>query len=330
MADGVASFLASPYRVWQEGREERALDKQVAEAGLPAVELSEEQARAMGYEDLNALRRARLASGKQWNIEENMQIAQQMSPIGRGSVDISRVRYTPEDPRLPGFLRAAEYSPMGDRITMFGTDNPLPLSTLAHEFTHRAHLGKGQYLSKNIFSPLEQKLWDSFPKNLQSGAFPSITNYSNLARLKGAGGFVGPQLEMARKSVASEVLTRFYDAWRANSPEAWRKAVRVWNDTYPIQGWRGQRGFQQQADRLEKLLDENRETLLALEAEAEAQVHRRHFAVLEERGLPYTLPTEEEWAQMRTRDLEQRSKAADSRAAARRPRGNAQGGPVYA
>jgi len=52
-------------------------------AGLPAVEFSEEQARAMGYEDLNALRRARLASGKQWNIEENMQLAQQMGPIGR-------------------------------------------------------------------------------------------------------------------------------------------------------------------------------------------------------------------------------------------------------
>jgi len=307
-------------------------------AGLPAVEFSEEQARAMGYEDLNALRRARLASGKQWNIEENMQLAQQMGPIGRGSVDISRVRYTPEAPRLQGFLRAAEYSPVDDRITVFGTDNPLPLSTLAHEFTHRAHLGEGQYLSKNIFSPLEQKLWDSFPKNLRSDAHSSMTNYSRLARLKEEGGFVGPYyarafahlLEVARKSVTSEVLTRFYDAWRADSPEAWKKAVEVWNETYPIQGWRGQRGFQQQADRLDKLLDENRETLLALEAEAEAQVHRRHFAVLEERGLPYTLPTEEEWAQMRTRDLEQRSKAADSRAAARRPRGNAQGGPVYA
>ena len=31
MAEGVASFFASPYRVWQEGREERALDEQVAE-----------------------------------------------------------------------------------------------------------------------------------------------------------------------------------------------------------------------------------------------------------------------------------------------------------
>jgi len=288
MADGIASFFASPYRVWQEGREERALDEQVAEAGLPAVELSEEQARAMGFEDLNALRRARLASGEQWNIEENMQIAQQMGPIGKRYADISRVSYHPEKwPTL------ADYGAYRDRIRMHGTGNPFPLNTLVHEFTHRAHAWDWGTMNpyrrgSEKAGALEQKLLDSFPEN------PNIpTGASKVGR--------------------SEILTRFLGAWRADTPEEWEKEVSRWHRAYPdIHSSEARRN-------LEKLLDENRETLLALEAEAEAQAHRRHLAVLEERGLPYTLPTEEEWTQMRTRDLEQRSKAADSRAAARRP-----------
>ena len=327
MANGFARFLSrhvpnappmATYRAWQKRREDSAfdeealaLDEQIAAANLPPVEISAAEALATGYENLNDFRKARLASGQHWNAEEEVQVAQQMGPIGQSAIDMSRVRSQP-DLKSSGssFIAAGSYDPSYDQISMLpdsGGTNQHYLSILGHEFTHRDHMTKG-------IDPLEEKILGS-TTSWNPSAHPMLRNFSNLMRMKAEGnleGYASQRLfNFAKEGAKSEMLANIHTAWRASSPEEWDDIVWKWNTMFPPQKHLSQR---ERSDRLGTFLDDNRETLLALEVEEMDRQHQARLATLDERGLPYDAPTEEQNAAARARNLDNRSNQADFRA----------------
>ena len=128
----------------------------------------------------------------------------------------------------------------------------------------------------------------------------------------------------------SETFNLFFDAWRARTPEQWEDAVGTWGYTQNrffhetggeqgrdysagSSGWTQEMVNRASAD-LIRLLDLNRENLLALEVNALEKIPERLYANLEERGLPYTRATPEEVAELRSRDFINQNNQADFRA----------------
>ena len=306
MAEGIFTSVADFIR--ERLPEAKMLRGEIAAAELPPVQMSAADARAMGYEDLNALREARLASGQMGDAEFEIASRNRMGPIGASSIDASRYKTlftTPQnlkgtyyDPGVPPEARRAREAERGlDKVFqesgMEGGDPDMvyALSAInanprlqAHEFRHRAGYGERD--------------------------------------------------------------TQLLDAWRARTPEEWRNSVRRWKDYYEVYGGSESDAYQSYSEAEEALLEElqdKREMILDLEAnwiegsedpantlalEFNRSVRRKHhyakLATLDESekakyrqdfglGQDFDVPTEEQ-NEARARNLENLSNQADARA----------------
>ena len=244
--------------------EARMLRGRVAESGLPPVELSDEEARAMGYENRNALRRARLASGEQATNEFEGEIGRYMGPYRRGAIDAEHYTqmYGPAINyqgwyRQPEHVEKTESGPLMDYVREQGVEvrddmvyvpsisNANPI-LLAHEFGHR-----GDWTGR--WGPAETR-------NAIRDTIPDATN---------------------------EKFNRLFDAWRADSPDAWRKAIRSWieatndpSDYNTRKGWYDT--YWKAHNELSELLQLNRDELLDLEVSALEQEALNRREAIEE------------------------------------------------
>ena len=324
MAEGIFTSAADFIR--ERLPEAKRLRGEIAAAGLPPVQMSAADARAMGYEDLNALREARGASGQMVDAELGIGLRNQMGPYRSGAIDPSRFSMLATPASASGTrglyarpnVSASEeqliawdepYREVLDQenMTHFGRDMVYTfgapqanLKILGHEFGHRGDFTQGLYPPTGPREAILTTL-SSVPPSKQYG----------------------------------ETFNLLFDAWRARTPEQWENAVGTWGYTQNrffqetggeqgrdysagSSGWTQEMVNRASAD-LAQLLDLNRENLLILEADAMDQQHRRRLATFEERGLPYTPETPEKMAEFRARNLENLSNQADSRAALRRP-----------
>ena len=244
--------------------EAKMLRGRVAESGLPPVELSDEEARAMGYENRNALRRARLASGEQATNEFEGEIGRYMGPYRRGAIDAEHYTqmYGPAINyqgwyRQPEHVEKTESGPLMDYVREQGVEvrddmvyvpsisNANPI-LLAHEFGHR-----GDWTGR--WGPAETR-------NAISDTIPDATN---------------------------EKVNKLFDAWRADSPDAWRKAIRSWiketndpSDYNTRKGWYDT--YWKAHNELSELIQLNRDELLDLEADALEQEALNRREAIEE------------------------------------------------
>ena len=244
--------------------EAKMLRGRVAESGLPPVELSDEEARAMGYENRNALRRARLASGEHANTEFAGEIGRYMGPYRRGAIDAEHYTqmYGPAINyqgwyRQPEHVEKTESGPLMDYVREQGVEvrddmvyvpsisNANPI-LLAHEFGHR-----GDWTGR--WGPAETR-------NAISDTIPDATN---------------------------EKVNKLFDAWRADSPDAWRKAIRSWiketndpSDYNTRKGWYDT--YWKAHNELSELIQLNRDELLDLEVSALEQEALDRKASIEE------------------------------------------------
>ena len=244
--------------------EAKMLRGRVAESGLPPVELSDEEARAMGYENRNALRRARLASGEQATNEFEGEIGRYMGPYRRGAIDAEHYTqmYGPAINyqgwyRQPEHVEKTESGPLMDYVREQGVEvrddmvyvpsisNANPI-LLAHEFGHR-----GDWTGR--WGPAETR-------NAISDTIPDATN---------------------------EKVNKLFDAWRADSPDAWRKAIRSWiketndpSDYNTRKGWYDT--YWKAHNELSELIQLNRDELLDLEVSALEQEALNRREAIEE------------------------------------------------
>ena len=244
--------------------EAKMLRGRVAESGLPPVELSDEEARAMGYENRNALRRARLASGEQATNEFEGEIGRYMGPYRRGAIDAEHYTqmYVPAINyqgwyRQPEHVEKTESGPLMDYVREQGVEvrddmvyvpsisNANPI-LLAHEFGHR-----GDWTGR--WGPAETR-------NAISDTIPDATN---------------------------EKVNKLFDAWRADSPDAWRKAIRSWiketndpSDYNTRKGWYDT--YWKAHNELSELIQLNRDELLDLEVSALEQEALNRREAIEE------------------------------------------------
>ena len=244
--------------------EAKMLRGRVAESGLPPVELSDEEARAMGYENRNALRRARLASGEQATNEFEGEIGRYMGPYRRGAIDAEHYTQMYGPPinyggwyRQPEHVEKTESDPLMDYVREQGVEvrddmvyvpsisNANPI-LLAHEFGHR-----GDWTGR--WGPAETR-------NAIRDTIPDATN---------------------------EKVNKLFDAWRADSPDAWRKAILSWiketndpSDYNTRKGWYDT--YWKAHNELSELLQLNRDELLDLEVSALEQEALNRREAIEE------------------------------------------------
>ena len=250
----------------------------------------------------------RLASEQMFDNELGIGLHNQMGPYRSEAIDPSRLSVLD----VPKYNVGALYNPVGSRssghrerfgpilddagIDKFESDMVyaigVPRATplwLAHEFGHRGDMK-----------------WGYERPYRMSGARRAILTH------------LAPESQTYQEP---ETFNLFFDAWRARTPEQWRSAASVWTMTQKrfFQATGGKQGHdysthdEGEAD-LIRLLDLNRENLLALEVNALAKIPERLYANLEERGLPYTRATPEKVAELRSRDFRNLSNQADFRA----------------
>ena len=250
----------------------------------------------------------RLASEQMFDNELGIGVRNQMGPYRSEAIDPSRYSvldvptynlgglYSPERgtggvERFGPILDAAGIDRLeSDMVYAVGVPRTTPLN-IAHEFGHRGDMRWGY---KHPFR--------------MSGARRAILTH------------LAPEMRSPTYQ-DPETFNLFFDAWRARTPEQWRSAARTWssNQKYFFQVTGGKQGHdysthdEGEAD-LIRLLDLNRENLLALEVNALAKIPERLYANLEERGLPYTRATPEEVAELRSRDFINQNNQADFRA----------------
>jgi hypothetical protein len=282
MAEGIFTSVSDFIR--ERRPEAKMLRGEIAAAGLRPVQMSAEQIRAMGYADPNAFREARLASGQMVDAELEIAVRNRMGPVGASSIDASRYKTLFTTPKnLSGTYYPPNY-PQEDRRV---------------------------YEAARGLDKVFQEL------GMEGGESDMVYALSAIN--------ANPRLlahEFGHRSGGSERQVQLMDAWRARTPEEWRDSVRRWKDYDELY-----RGIEPDSDQsyseaeaaLLEQLQNKRETLLDLEADAMEQQRLRTLATFEERGLPYTPDTPERLAELRARNLENLGNSADSRAALRRP-----------
>jgi hypothetical protein len=297
------------------------LKNELARRGIPPVNYTFEQVRDLGFEDVDAFREARLASLDMMGVEMGIGLRGQMGPYRSGAIDPSRYSMIAAPASVSGTrglyarpnVSASEeqliafdepYREVLDQENMkhFGQDMVYTfgapqanLKILGHEFGHR-----GDYM-QGLYPP--------------TGAREAIMTHLSSV----------PPSEQYE-----ETFNLFFDAWRARTPEQWEDAVGTWGYTQNrffqetggeqgrdysagSSGWTQAMVNRASAD-LIRLLDLNRENLLALEVNSLDKIQERLYANLEKRGLPYTRPTSEELAEFRAEDFINQGDQADTRA----------------
>ena len=257
--------------------EARMLREKVEEMydGRNLVTETDEEARAMGYENRNALRRARVASGGQGDIEWKGEAGVYMGPYRRDAIDAEHYTqmYAPEQ-NYGGWYRprnAAKKTQFTDFIEEHGKESvpdmvyvPSAIDAnpqlLTHEFGHRANYTG--FLSGRERQPGER---ETINKIVES--FPGVTQES-----------------IAERGFPEHRLNYFLDAWRADSPETWIQAVRGYrrliNDSSDYSTRQGDYDTYWDAhEELSELIQLNRDDLLDLEVVALEQeaFNRREF-----------------------------------------------------
>jgi len=261
--------------------EAKMLRGRVAESGLPPVELSDEEARAMGYENRNALRRARLASGEQATNEFEGEIGRYMGPYRRGAIDAEHYTQLYGPPinyggwyRQPEHVKKTESDPLMDYVREQGAEVRddmvyIPSITetnpriLTHEFGHRANF-------TGFLSGRERQLGERETIDKIVESFPGVTQES-----------------IAERGFPEHKLNYFLDAWRADSPETWSLAVDGWrgltNDPSDYSTRQGDYDTYWKAhNELSELLQLNRDELLDLEVSALEQEALNRREAIEE------------------------------------------------
>ena len=284
------------------------LESELARRGIPPVNYTFEQVRDLGFEDVDAFREARLASLDMMGAEMGIGLRGHMGPYRSVAIDPSRYRMldTSENWRLAGlysipgrgtgearapahFLEDAGIDKLeSDMVYAVGAHRAnFPL--IGHEFGHRADVKWGY---TNPFRMSDAR------RAIMTHLAPESPRYQD-----------------------PETFNIFFDAWRARTPEQWRKEAGIWAQTqkrfFDIS--EGKQGhdystFAEGEADLIRLLDLNRENLLALEVNSLEKIQERLYANLEKRGLPYTRPTPEELAEFRARDFINQGNQADTRA----------------
>ena len=267
-------FTAVADFIREKRPEAKMLRERVSEAGMPPVEISSAEARAMGYEDLNDFRRARLASGEMADDEFTRELRDFMGPYRGGAVAPSRytqmygppINYqgwymtpgystegTPEDQPLHAqfrdYVRGQGEEPQSDMVYAPSVLAATPYLQ-AHEFGHR-----GDSTGR----------WD-----------PKETRYA-----------IRDTLPDSNTAGSNEKFNLLFDAWRADSTENWVKAVRHWRSiTNNPEDYSTRQGnyetYWKAHDELSNLLQLNKDKLLDLEASALEQQALDRKASIEE------------------------------------------------
>ena len=266
--------------------EARMLRKQVAELGLQPVTETTEQIREMGYEDLNDLRRARIAQGQLANSESEWAIRDQIGPRGAPAVDHTRIKT---------LLNSPNYNYQGIYT------RPVPNSySYEKEIKLRRASEKASGFDK------------IFQENDMEGGEPDMVYILGIDNAN-----TGTQShEFLHRAGLDEPDVQFLDAWLSRTPEEWEDSVTRHKDYAELYEGATSSPFSsyEEAEQdLLKKLQEARPELLALEADALEEQHQARLASLDEKGIPYTI-NEERDREARERNLANRTDMADFRA----------------
>ena len=246
--------------------EARMLREKVEEMydGRNPVTETDEEARAMGYENRNALRRARVASGEHANTEWKGEAGTYMGPYRRDAIDAEhhtqmyappinyggwyRPRPAKKKSQFTDFIEEQGKEVRDDMVYLPSARDATP-RILTHEFGHRANFTG--FLSGRERQPGEMETLDKIVES-----FPGTTQES-----------------IAERGFPEHKLNYFLDAWRADSPETWRKAIGGWrrltNDPSDYSTSQGDYDTYWKAhNELSELIQLNRDDLLDLEVSA--------------------------------------------------------------